>query len=173
MTKDEPRRHKPLPHIGWREWVRLPELDDGLVKAKIDTGARTSALHALDQKPFVRNDHRWIRFRLHPSSEQWCEAPLLERRRVRNSGGHEEERHVIRTRVALDDDAWTIEITLTNRSTMGFPMLLGRLAIRNRFLVDTGRSFLQSRQLQRQHRHSTGTHGWHAARRNTSHQDDH
>lgn len=158
MSKKTTARTAFLPRIGWREWIRLPDLDPEPFKAKIDTGARTSALHALNQTPFQRQGKPWIRFRLHPNSDQWCEAPLFDHRRVRNSGGQEEERYVIHTRAAFDSQSWPIEVTLTNRSTMGFPMLLGRIAIRNRFLVDTGRSFLQSRRYQHHHRPHPGDH---------------
>lgn len=143
-----PRR--PKPPIGWREWAALPELGVGAVKAKVDTGARSSALHAFAVERFRRRGRDWVRFAVHPVQrsavpEIRAEAPLLGERRVRNSGGVEELRPVIRTDVVVGDARWPIELTLTSRDEMGFRMLLGRSAVRGRFLVDPGRSFLASR----------------------------
>lgn len=142
---------KPLPRIGWREWVGLPELGVGAVKAKVDTGARSSSLHAFDVR--VTHDSRgaWVYFNVHPiqrdnETEIQCVAPLLERRSVRSSSGHSSERPVILTDVQVGDEVWPIEITLTNRDEMGFRMLLGREAVRKRYLVDSGGSYLQSTQ---------------------------
>ena len=136
--------------IGWREWVRLPELDDAPIKAKVDTGARSSALHTHQQQPFEHNGKPWIRFWLDDERDAVCEAPILDQRRVRNSGGQQEMRFTILTSVELGNDRWPIELTLTNRSRMGFPMLLGRTAVTRRFLVDAGASFVQSKALQQQ-----------------------
>gem|GEM_PF-181955 len=148
-TKKTKRPLKPLPRIGWREWVCLPELGVPAVKAKIDTGARSSSLHAFDVR--VTHDSRgaWVYFNVHPIQrdneiEIQCVAPLLERRSVRSSSGHSSERPVILTDVQVGDEVWPIEITLTNRDEMGFRMLLGREAVRKRYLVDAGRSYLQS-----------------------------
>lgn len=152
MTASNKPRSGPLPKIGWREWVRLPELDQQPLKAKIDTGARTSALHAERQELFQRRGRRWVRFQLHSEAREWCEALIVDERQVRNSGGHAEERVVIRTTLALGQQSWPIELTLTDRSLMGFRMLFGRIALRDRYLIDPGRSFIQSRDYQRQHR---------------------
>ncbi|MBF0180356.1 MAG: ATP-dependent zinc protease [Magnetococcales bacterium] len=134
---------------GWREWVALPDLGVARIKAKLDTGARTSALHALEPKVFVRGGVRRVRFRLHPEQrhghpEILCEAPLVDRRLVVNSGGKPERRLVILTRLVLAGCVFPVEITLTNRAPMGFRMLMGRTAIRKWGLVDPGRSFLLS-----------------------------
>lgn len=144
-TKLAKRQPKPL--IGWREWVALPQLGIDAIKAKIDTGARTSALHAWKIEPFDRDGARWVRFQLHPIQRDntrvvTCEAPLVDRRAVRNTGGKAELRYVIKTGVTLGNISWPIEVTLTNRDKMGFRLLLGRHAVKNRFLINAGRSFL-------------------------------
>ncbi|HEY9763331.1 MAG TPA: ATP-dependent zinc protease [Trichocoleus sp.] len=142
-------RHNPLPVIGWREWVALPELGITGIKAKIDTGARSSAIHAFDVEVFQQQGKKMVRFKVHPlQRDSICvvagEVPLLDERVVRNSGGHGQLRAVIETSVNIGGQVWPIELTLTNRDVMGFRMLLGRQAIRHRFLVDSGRSYLQS-----------------------------
>ncbi len=141
--------NKQLPLVGWREWITLPELGIETVKAKIDTGARSSALHAFDIATFQQEGKPFVRFKVHPYQRDTdrtvtTEAPLLEERQVRNSGGHIETRPVIRTLLSLNGKQWPIELTLTHRDVMGFRMLLGRQAIRERFWVDAGRSYLQS-----------------------------
>ena len=142
------RRSKPaLPMIGWREWVELPGLRVPLIKAKIDTGARSSALHAFDIKLVRRRGRDYVRFKVHPLQRDThttvvAEAELLEYRLVRSSAGHESLRPVILTDVELLGQNWMIELTLASRDVMGFRMLLGRQALRRRFIVDPGRSFL-------------------------------
>ncbi|MEA5537400.1 ATP-dependent zinc protease [Crocosphaera sp. XPORK-15E] len=135
--------------IGWREWLDLPALGIAEIKAKIDTGARTSALHAFHVKSFKKDGKEMIRFQVHPYQKDshntvTAEAELLEWRHVTNSGGHQQLRPVILTPVELAGQLWNIELTLTNRDVMGFRMLLGREAVRQRFLVDPGGSFLLS-----------------------------
>jgi hypothetical protein len=138
-----------LPVIGWREWVGLPELGVEAVKVKVDTGARSSSLHAFNLEHFERNGERWVRFSIHPLQRDAkttvrAECALHDIRKVRNpgGGGREEMRPVILTEVRLGGQRWPIELTLTRRDAMGFRMLLGRQAVRGRFLVDAGRSFL-------------------------------
>lgn len=133
--------------IGWREWIALPELGVDWVKAKVDTGARTSSLHAWNIREFERDGHAWVRFVLHPeqrddSYEIEVEAPLCERRHVRPSTGKRQLRPVIETSVVVHGQRFTTEITLASRDAMGFRMLLGRQALRERFLVDSAQSFV-------------------------------
>lgn len=135
--------------LGWREWVSLPELGLDLIKAKVDTGARTSSLHAFSVEEFSKGHKRYVRFGIHPFQKRvdveiFCEAPLRDQRQVTDSGGHSELRYVIETIVSLAGMSWPIEITLTNRDSMGFRMLLGRTALRKLYLVDPGASYLQS-----------------------------
>ena len=135
-----------LPVIGWREWVGLPELGIKMTKAKVDTGARSSSLHAFDLEQFERDGENWVRFSIHPvqrSNEQVvaAEAKVLEFRSVRSSSGKASMRPVIVTNVSLLGLAWPVELTLANRDEMGFRMLLGREAFRGRFVVDAGNSY--------------------------------
>jgi hypothetical protein len=137
---------KETPAIGWREWVRLPELGDALVKAKVDTGARTSTLHAFDVTEVDREGERRVAFAFHPNqddeeTEIRAEAPLVDRRNVTASNGQTELRYVVATEVVLDEEPIAIELTLTRRDAMGFRMLLGRHALRGRFIVDPRRSY--------------------------------
>lgn len=134
--------------LGWREWVVLPELGITRVMAKVDTGARTSALHTVQLQNFVRGCEDWVRFQMPPIPDSndlvEIERRVKDKRVIRDSGGHEQERPIIETFVRLGDldDEWLIEIALSRRDNMSFPMLLGRTAIRSRFRVDPGRSFL-------------------------------
>jgi len=140
---------RPLPIIGWREWVALPELGVSLIKAKVDTGARTSALHAFGLKTYSESGQEWARFSVHPFQDDSetrvaVVVPVLEYRRVKSSNGKTERRPVIVTNVDILGKRWPIELTLTRRDEMSFRMLLGRQAVRNHVLVDAGKSFLTS-----------------------------
>lgn len=134
--------------IGWREWVHLPDLlDGGWIKAKVDTGARTSALHAWDVERFERDGTGWVRFSVHPRQHDddhvvRAEAVLVEEREIRSSNGDVELRPVVRTTLALGSQRYEVELTLTNRDQMGFRMLLGRTAMARHLLVDPGVSYL-------------------------------
>lgn len=139
-----------LPIIGWREWVSLPDLGIAEVKAKIDTGARSSTLHAFDIEKFHCNGKQMVRFKVHPYQNNiiqsvGAEAELIEERYVRNSGGQTELRPTVRTVVELLGEKWPIDLTLTNRDLMRFRMLLGRQAVSQRFLVNPARSFFSRR----------------------------
>lgn len=148
--------------IGWREWIGLPELHLGKIKAKVDTGARSSALHAFDLVEFRRDNQLWVQFKVHPiqrdsSKTVETESPVLEYRSIRSSSGRVSQRPVIVTSVELLGQLWPIELTLANRDQMGFRMLLGREAIRNRFLVDSGASFFGGKPKKKKKKQSLGT----------------
>lgn len=134
--------------IGWREWVSLPDLGVKNIKVKVDTGARTSALHTFSLEYFDRDGTEWVRIGLHPiqksMEELFTEAPIIDKRVVRDSGGHEELRPVIAAKIQLGSHQFTAELTLTSRDNMKFRMLLGRKALEGRFLVDSQASYLQS-----------------------------
>lgn len=132
--------------VGWREWLSLPDIGLPAIKAKIDTGAKTSALHAFYVERFSKNRSDYLKFSMHPvqrcnQTVVLCEAPLFDQREVTDSGGHIEQRYVIQTRLVIDQEEWPIELTLTNRDTMRFRMLLGREAMKGRLLVDPSVSY--------------------------------
>ncbi len=138
--------------IGWREWLALPDLGIQAIKAKIDTGARTSALHTFGIEPFEEDEIFKIRFGIHPLQrrkdvEVFCIADVVDRRRVTSSDGQSERRYVIATSIVLGDLRWPIELTLTDRKSMRFRMLLGRAAISKRLVVDPAKSYLTGRSL--------------------------
>ncbi|HDZ9124485.1 TPA: ATP-dependent zinc protease [Vibrio cholerae] len=133
--------------VGWREELSLPGLGIERIKAKIDTGARTSCLHAFKVESFTKEGAQWVRFWIHPMQKNdqlvnVCEAEVIAERVVRDSGGHEEKRYVIRSELSFGGQIWPIEITLTNRENMAFRMLLGRTAMHHRIMVDPTKSFL-------------------------------
>jgi len=135
-----------LPTIGWREWIRLPELEIGRIKAKIDTGARSSTLHAFDLELFEMAGVQYVRFRVQPRQRDHGKiievaARVVDFRRVRSSNGLATTRPVIRTEVEILGQKHLVDVTLVDRGRMGFRMLIGREAIRGRFLVDSARSY--------------------------------
>jgi hypothetical protein len=133
--------------VGWREWVALPELGIDAIKVKVDTGASTSAIHAVHVKRFQEDGRERVRFEVHPLQRRAdvtvaCVADVFDERLVTSSTGHRERRLVIRTPILIAGRRWPIELTLANRDTMGFRMLLGRGAMHGRLLVDPSASYL-------------------------------
>lgn len=131
---------------GWREWVGLQALGVNRIKAKLDTGARTSALHAFNVESFSRDGERWVRFFIHPmqkddSVEFACEEKVADIRVVTNPGGRREKRFIIRTDLSVGGEIWPIDLSLTDRDEMGFRMLIGRTAMSGKLLVDPDRSY--------------------------------
>jgi hypothetical protein len=149
-NRNQMKRLASKPTVGWREWVSLPELHIQKIKAKIDTGARTSALHAFSLNPFVDQGVQKIEFKIHPLQHTTepvvtCVANVVDKRIVTDSGGHDEERFVIETPITIAGQTWPIEITLTERESMLFRMLLGRSALRKRFIINPARSFVTTK----------------------------
>ncbi len=139
-----------LPLLGWREWVALPEFGIDLLKAKIDTGARSSALHTVDMEPYELNGKNWLRFTVETKHKPTgrlieCHAPIKDRRVISDSGGHKQRRYVIETQLIFGRHAIQAEITLTNRDSMRFRMLLGRTAMNKLFLIDPHASYIQGK----------------------------
>lgn len=137
--------------LGWREWVELPELKLGPIKAKVDTGARTSCLHAFELDPFDKDGIPWIRFKVHPVQKDdavvaQCEAPICDQRSVTDSGGHTEQRYVIETPMRIGSWDQVVEMTLTGRDSMRFRMLIGRTTLKaGGFIVNPGLSYQTGR----------------------------
>lgn len=137
-------------NLGWREWVGLPQLGIPRIKAKVDTGARTSALHAFELEAFEEQGRQRLRFKMHPLQRDpetivECFADVKDHRVVRDSGGHSEQRWVIESLLEIGGLSWPIELTLTSREDMLFRMLLGRTAIAGRAVVNPSRSYLQGK----------------------------
>jgi hypothetical protein len=137
--------------VGWREWLALPALGIPAVKAKVDTGARTSCLHSYRVERLREGGKELVRFEVHPLQGRQdlslsCTAELLDQRLVSDSGGHRELRWVICTPIRIGDQEWAAELTLTDRDSMRFRMLLGRTAMHGRILVDPEASYLAGRQ---------------------------
>jgi hypothetical protein len=142
----------PRTRVGWREWVGFPDLGIGRIKAKIDTGARSSTLHAFDIQAFERDGEDWVRFKVHPRQrnddfEVVCEAPLVDEREVKSSTGTVTERPVVLTDIEWMGERWEIELTLVNRDRMGFRCLVGRQAMRKRWIVDPAKSYVGGKRL--------------------------
>lgn len=133
--------------IGAKEWCCFPALAVTAVKARIDSGAKISSLHAVNIEPFVRSASEWVRFSIHPLQQNsdltiTCEAPVTDRRIIRSSNGTGEERIIINTPLTLHGNTWNIDVSLTNRQRMTYRMLLGREAMAGRLLIDSDKSFM-------------------------------
>ncbi|KAF2519218.1 30S ribosomal protein S6--L-glutamate ligase [Flavobacterium salilacus subsp. salilacus] len=133
--------------VGSEEWCTFPELGIPTIKARVDSGAKTSALHAINISPFQKNAENWVKFDINPIQNNTrtiihCEAPLVDKRIVKSSSGYREKRYVIQSEIQVGDSRWQIELTLTNRDSMGFRMLLGREAMSGRILVDPEQKYL-------------------------------
>ncbi|MBQ4832827.1 ATP-dependent zinc protease [Pseudoalteromonas sp. MMG010] len=133
--------------VGWREWVSLPALGIGNIKAKIDSGARTSCLHALHIEEFEENAEQWVKFITQPvqgdvQTQQICKAKVKRKAYVKSSSGQEEYRYFIATQLHIGNDSWPIELTLSSRANMKFRMLLGRTAMQNRMVIDPALSYV-------------------------------
>lgn len=133
--------------IGAQEWCCLPDLNVSAIKARVDSGAKISSIHATNIETFTRNQTQWIRFNLHPLQRSThatitCEAPVADRRVIKSSNGACEERYIINTPITLQGQTWNIDLSLTNREGMNFRMLLGREAMIGRLLVDCQAKFL-------------------------------
>ena len=154
MARNEPsvlvrrtRHVDDVPVVGWREWLGLPTLG---IKAKIDTGARTSAIHAYNVQRFTERGAPHVSFVVRPEQRRndpaiSCSAEVRDERLVRSSSGHQEQRYIVEIPASLGGHIWPIEVSLADRDPLGFRMLLGREAVRRRFLVDPDRSFLIGR----------------------------
>ncbi|AXV66345.1 MULTISPECIES: ATP-dependent zinc protease [Pseudoalteromonas] len=133
--------------VGWREWLSLPDLGIDKIKAKVDTGARTSCIHAFDIEEFSENGENWVKFTTQPLQDDvdtvvHCRAKVMERKYVTSSSGQRELRYFIETTLVAGSQSWPVRVTLSNRSTMKFRMLLGRTAMENRIVVDPALSHL-------------------------------
>ena len=146
MKTDKKHKKRRITEIGWREWIGLPDLSISSLRAKIDTGARTSALHATSQRLLEISGKEWVEFHVPvpgTSRSTRCRAPLIARRQIKNTSGVAEERLIIETRLVLGNKAWPIEVSLANRDNMGHELILGRTAVRRRrLLINPGRSYL-------------------------------
>jgi len=133
--------------VGSEEWCSLPQLNIPAIKVRVDSGAKTSALHAVGITPFTKDNEAWVRFEVHPLQNDgkttvYCEAPIVDRRKVKSSSGLSETRYVIKSVISMAESTWEVELTLTNRDSMGYRMLLGRQAMAGKILVDPESSFL-------------------------------
>ena len=149
MTKQKITKPKLI--AGWREWCQLPDLNVEKIKVKLDTGAKTSSLHAFEIATFSHMGEEWLRFDVHPMQDNdtithTCTSPIVDYRWITSSSGHSQKRFIIETTLRLGEFSSLIELSLANRDEMGFRMLVGRNALKGRILVDSSHSFLLSHQ---------------------------
>ena len=133
--------------VGSEEWCAFPQLGIPTIKARVDSGAKTSALHAINISPFTKDGENWVKFDINPIQNNTktiihCQAPLVDKRVVKSSSGFREQRYVIKSEIQVGEASWDVEVTLTNRDSMGFRMLLGREAMSGRILVDPEQKYL-------------------------------
>ena len=133
--------------VGSEEWISLSELNIPYLKARVDSGAKTSSIHAINIQPFQKDNETWVNFDVFPIQNDGkrkvsCKALVIDKRVVKSSSGNREHRYVVRTAIGLNDETWDVELTLTNRDSMGYRMLLGREAMIGRIIVDPSESFL-------------------------------
>ncbi|HMQ11372.1 MAG TPA: RimK/LysX family protein [Oligoflexia bacterium] len=137
--------------IGWREWIALPDLKVRKIKAKIDSGARTSSLHAHKLKVLKKNNEEYAQFYIYPQQDSskekvLCEEKILEYRKIKSSNGITEKRPIIQTYIKINEKLWLVDLSLSNRDEMGFRILLGRTSISKKFLIDVSKSFLMMKE---------------------------
>lgn len=144
--------NEPKMVIGSDEWCAFTSIKIPAIKARVDSGAKTSSMHAVNIQKFSHNEEQWVRFEVHPLQKNkkitvHCEAPLIDQRVIKSSSGDKEQRPVIRVPLSLGGKSWEVEVTLTNRDSMGYRMLLGREAMSGRVLIDPeGQCLLGDRQ---------------------------
>lgn len=150
ILKSKNKIHLPSEYllVGWQEWCILPKLGIPAIKAKIDTGAKTSAIHAFNIQLFYTNDIPHVRFEIYPlqgrhAFAKTCTAVVIDQRLVMSSNGHKELRYVIMTPIVLAGTMWEIEVTLSNRDPLTFRMLLGREALQSKVIIDPHRKLCQ------------------------------
>jgi len=129
--------------IGWREWILFPDVSNFPIKAKIDTGARSSALHATHINSYEKDGNTWVKFRVYQGREFLSiDTPIIGYRKITNSFGHTEQRPVIKMKIKLGKNVWTTEVTLAKRSKLTHPMLIGRKSLKKRHVIHSHKSFL-------------------------------
>lgn len=151
--------------VGNAEWCALPDLKIPAIRARIDSGAKTSSIHAVNIREFYKGRQQWVRFEIHPLRIHTdifveCEAPVFDFRLVKSSTGEAQPRYVIQTRIDMGGEKWTIQVTLANRRSMGFQMLLGREAMTHRILINPSEDFRLTRYTKKQIRTFYGIEHW-------------